>query len=82
MFGKRQPKPADGATAKKPAPAAEPATAAVAAAEVAPEPTPEPLPEPERPDADALAEIAAADDDFGFDDSELFADFDDSFDLA
>ena len=78
MFGKRQAKPADDAPAKQPAVAVpEPALEQPAA-------TPEIVAEPATSslDGDAQAEIAASNDDFGFDDSELFSDMDDSFDLS
>jgi pilus assembly protein CpaF len=84
MFGKRQAKPDKEFAARQPEtvpataapePVAEPAESAPLSAEPDDQPLPESL------DADALAEAAAAEEDFGFDDSELFADLDDSFDL-
>ena len=81
MFGKRQPKPAKDASAEQPAPAPKVVSESVPAEASAVEA------EPEAIDADALAEIAAAEEssefgDISFDDSDLFADLDDSFDLT
>ena len=85
MFGKRQPKPANDKPAKQPASVAQVVTESAPEVDsIVPEPAPQPEPEvrTEEIDADAVAELAAADDSFGFDDNELFSDLDDSFDMS